>query len=252
MNHKKVLLYCLNTDGKSSASIIKKRHPEYHLFYKEKGHDKPNFMADFFSQYQGIVFFCALGIALRFIAPHIKNKYSDPAVVVVDNGCRYAVSLLSGHEGGANHLAIHIASIIGAEAVITTATESQKNYVLGIGSIAGINKQTVIKVIKETMDKNGIPLKKVRLAATIPRKCHEPGIYQGLLELSIPLVSVREERIKTFGPAFTQTAALKHLLLPAVAEPCALLVSRQGQLVLPVQKSQGLTLAIAKETVGPL
>ncbi|MEG1602184.1 MAG: cobalamin biosynthesis protein [Cloacibacillus sp.] len=72
---------------------------------------------------EAIVFVGSCGIAVRAIAPYIKYKTSDPAVVVVDELGNNAVSLLSGHIGGANDLARLVAETIGARAVITTATD---------------------------------------------------------------------------------------------------------------------------------
>lgn len=74
-------------------------------------------------EYEGIVFISSTGIAVRAIAPHIKSKDRDPAVVVIDNFGRYVISLLSGHLGGANELTVKLSEHLGAEAVITTATD---------------------------------------------------------------------------------------------------------------------------------
>lgn len=76
-----------------------------------------------FSRMGALVFISAAGIAIRCVAPLLKGKHKDPAVVVVDERGRFAVSLLSGHMGGANRLASKIARTIGATPVITTATD---------------------------------------------------------------------------------------------------------------------------------
>ena len=79
-----------------------------------------------FSNYTGHVFIMSTGIVIRIIAPLIKSKVSDPAVVVMDELGYHAISLLSGHIGGANELAETVARITGAEPVITTATDINK------------------------------------------------------------------------------------------------------------------------------
>lgn len=78
-----------------------------------------------FTRYAQIICIMAAGIVVRTLAPLIVSKLLDPAVVVVDEKGRYAVSLLSGHWGGANRLAEKVADYLGGQAVITTATDVQ-------------------------------------------------------------------------------------------------------------------------------
>jgi cobalt-precorrin 5A hydrolase len=72
----------------------------------------------------GFVFIMASGIVVRLIAPLLEAKDKDPAVVVMDDGGKFAISLLSGHLGGANELACRCAYLSGAREVITTATDA--------------------------------------------------------------------------------------------------------------------------------
>ncbi len=83
-----------------------------------------------FDAYDGLVMIMALGIVMRVLAPHIRDKRTDPAVVVLDEGGGFVISALSGHLGGANDLARELAGIIGAVPVITTATD-----VHGLGAV---------------------------------------------------------------------------------------------------------------------
>lgn len=76
-----------------------------------------------YKQYDGLIFVMAAGIVVRTIAPHIRDKRTDPAIVVIDEKGKYAISLLSGHIGGANALAARVAETIGAQPVVTTATD---------------------------------------------------------------------------------------------------------------------------------
>lgn len=81
-------------------------------------------LAKNFNQYSGHVLVCAAGMAIRCFAPLMQDKARDPGVVVVDQHGDYAVSLLSGHLGGANDLAKQVAQALGGQAVITTATDN--------------------------------------------------------------------------------------------------------------------------------
>ena len=81
-------------------------------------------VADTFGRFRAHVFVAACGIAVRVIAPHLRDKAVDPAVLTVDDAGRFVVSLLSGHLGGANTLARTVAESIGATPVVTTATDA--------------------------------------------------------------------------------------------------------------------------------
>ena len=72
----------------------------------------------------GIVCFLAVGATVRLVAPLLDSKWVDPAVVCVDEPGRYAVTLVGGHAAGANTLCTRVADVLGAQAIITTATDA--------------------------------------------------------------------------------------------------------------------------------
>jgi cobalt-precorrin 5A hydrolase len=80
---------------------------------------------DIWRSYDSFVFIMAVGIVVRLVAPLLQSKWSDPGVVVVDEGGNFAVSLVGGHWGGANRLAREVAACLGAAPVVTTATDVQ-------------------------------------------------------------------------------------------------------------------------------
>lgn len=101
--------------------------------YEEEGFgaiEKPSktFYGPIFQWADAMVFVGSIGIAVREIAPHVKNKLIDPAVVAIDELGKFVVPLLSGHIGGANDLALELAQLLGSTPVITTATDINKKF----------------------------------------------------------------------------------------------------------------------------
>ena len=88
----------------------------------------PSFYGPLFSWADAMVFVGSCGIAVREVAPHVKSKLTDPAVIVVDELARFVVPLLSGHIGGGNALALELADFLGAAPVITTATDINRKF----------------------------------------------------------------------------------------------------------------------------
>lgn len=89
-----------------------------------------------------LIFIGAAGIAVRAIAPYVRAKQSDPAVVVMDEKANWCIPILSGHLGGANLLADKLAKMTGAQAAITTATD-----VRGVWAVDSWAKREGLKVI---------------------------------------------------------------------------------------------------------
>ncbi|MDO5135429.1 MAG: cobalt-precorrin 5A hydrolase [Eubacteriales bacterium] len=85
-----------------------------------------------FGRSEAVIFIGACGIAVRAIAPLVASKKTDPAVLVIDECGGFVISLLSGHLGGANELAIRAAAILGARPVVTTATDLHRRFAVDV------------------------------------------------------------------------------------------------------------------------
>lgn len=83
-----------------------------------------------FESYKGLIIIISLGAVVRMIAPILKDKKTDPAVVVIDDKGENVISVLSGHIGGANELTREVAAALEAHPVITTASDVQKRFLL--------------------------------------------------------------------------------------------------------------------------
>lgn len=117
-----MVLY-ITENGKKIASLIKKRIEGPIVIKQVKSGDFRDIFKDAFESYDSVIAIMATGIVVRGIAPYIKDKYRDPSVIVIDEKGRFVISLLSGHIGGGNELAIKVAERIGAIPVITTASD---------------------------------------------------------------------------------------------------------------------------------
>ena len=114
----KTAIFYITKNGFNLAKRLQRLYPDARI---EKFDS--NTVRELWGAHKHLVFIMATGIVVRTIAPLIKDKKIDPAVVVLDEKGKYAISLLSGHLGGANELAKEIASFLKGEAIITTASD---------------------------------------------------------------------------------------------------------------------------------
>ncbi len=205
-------------------------------------------VGEIFSKTDGMIFIGPCGVILRAIAPYLRGKQFDPLVVVVDVRGRYVVSLVSGHEGGANELSLTVANILGAEPVITTTSDAARTVIVGVGCRKGCAAQAIIEAIRHALSLMEIAPQDVRFLASADIKAEEPGLRQAAKELAMPLRLIPSEEIRACTRDFNPTPlAERRINLPAVAEPVALLAGRRTTLILPKTKQNGVTVAIARE-----
>jgi len=131
----KIAIVTITRNGVKLGQRLTQLFPGSHLYLPAKFASEPKageysfqepvkeVVRKVFSKYESLALIMAVGVAVRLLAPELKGKDKDPGVVVIDEKGKFAVSLLSGHRGGANQLASKIASVIGTQPVITTASE---------------------------------------------------------------------------------------------------------------------------------
>ena len=140
-----------------------------------------------------LLFIGSTGMAVRGIAPWVKDKKTDPAVLVVDEGGQYVISLLSGHIGGANGLARRLAAELGAVPVITTATDTNGKF--SVDDWAARNGLTIgsmdaAKAVSAAILEGDVPLlcdypiASPLPAGVVPGERGEVGIYIGWRDIA--------------------------------------------------------------------
>ncbi len=201
-----------------------------------------------FRRYPGLVYVMPCGVVVRAIDGLPRHKTMDPAVVVVDVGGRYAISLLSGHEGGANEVALRVANALAAEPVITTTTEAEKDVIVGVGCRRGAAAADIAAAVRQALRRARVNPARVRWVASADLKRNEAGLIAAAGELGFGLRFISSEEIRGTARRFKHSAFVQRKVrLPAVAEPAALLAGRRTTLLLPKTVIRGVTVAVARE-----
>jgi cobalt-precorrin 5A hydrolase len=187
-------------------------------------------------------------VVVRALAAEVVHKLEDPAVVVTDVKGRWAISLLSGHEGGANALAHACAAVLCAEPIVTTTTEAARDLVVGIGCRRGASPGAIREALEEALATCGGSLDRVRLLASVDLKRDEAGLLEAARELGLPLRFLASQELRRLKLDLPESgAARRHLDLPGVAEPAALLAGRRTRLIQCRITRNGVTAAVALE-----
>ena len=139
----KVAILAITKNGIKMGLSLKNLFPDWKIFAPSKFSDNNEIIewyndstsikiVDLFKSNNALICLFSLGAVIRLIAPHIKDKKTDPAVIVIDDKAQFVISVLSGHLGGANELSNDIAQKINAVPVITTAADVNKTIAVDL------------------------------------------------------------------------------------------------------------------------
>jgi cobalt-precorrin 5A hydrolase len=139
----KVAVVAITKNGIEIGLSLKKKFPTWKIYVPSKFSNSNSQIewfddsttakvGELFKTHEALVCIFSLGAVIRLISPHLRDKKTDPAIVVIDDTAKFAISTLSGHLGGANQLTEDIAKILGATAVITTAADVNKTIAVDL------------------------------------------------------------------------------------------------------------------------
>ena len=139
----KVAVISITKNGIEIGLSLKKKFPTWEIYSPSKFSNSNSQIewfndsttakvGELFKTHEALVCIFSLGAVIRLISPHLRDKKTDPAVVVIDDTGKFAISTLSGHLGGANQLTEGIAKVLGATAVITTAADVNKTIAVDL------------------------------------------------------------------------------------------------------------------------
>ena len=165
----KLALFAYSRGGCTMARRVLTACPEAEwTCYTMARFDEPGFLpldkavyAVCFAAMDGLVFVGACGIAVREIAPYVRSKKTDPAVICMDERGQFVIPLLSGHIGGANALAQRLADSLGAAAVVTTATDVYGRFAVDAWAAqhgCAISDMSLAKAVAAEVLEGDVPL----------------------------------------------------------------------------------------------
>jgi cobalt-precorrin 5A hydrolase/precorrin-3B C17-methyltransferase len=202
-------IFYITNNGLTLAQKLKKFYPDAQIIKF-----KPEAVSNIWNTFKSFIFIMATGIVVRTIASLIKDKKIDPAVVVIDEKGKYAISLLSGHLGGANDAAREVADFLGGEAVITTASDA--NNMPSIDLWTRDNDLTledweIVPHIATRFLNNGV-LKIYVQGTEDSSQASAINLPDGFLQVSEPisadLLVTNKNRLMTYSPQFKTKARL--------------------------------------------
>jgi len=205
------------------------------------GGELKGLVAELWPVFDGFIFIMATGIVVRMVAPHLVAKDVDPALVVMDEAGRFAISLLAGHLGGANELACRCAFVTGAREVITTATDANN---LPSFDMLAKEKGWAIDDLCRVKTLNALILEGEEIAVVDPTDRVRTA-FHGTVRLTFHDTFVEALQSGARGFVFVTNRRL-----PPQAQADTLLVLRPRNLVLGIGCNSGTEAREIREVVG--
>ena len=206
-----------------------------------------------FKQNHRLVFICSTGIIIRVLAPVLKDKYTDPPVLALDERGEFVIPMLSGHEGGASAFGYRVAQLLSAKLVSTTATDySQPVYSVGVGSDRGCPGERIKELFDFSISTLSEPVE-ISAIASIDLKLNETGILQFADMLSLPLQCYSAPQLRSVEDQLSvrSDVVFNEVGCYGVAEAAALLAAtgitgNPAELVITKQKNERSTISVAR------
>lgn len=251
MTSRSIHIFSLTEQGRLVASRLLQFMPQ--AIHQHQPKPFISSVQQSFTQGHACIFICSTGIVIRALAPVIVDKYQDPPIIVLDEAGEFVIPLLSGHEGGAGQLAYYIAQAIGAQCVITSATDySRPVYTLGMGCDRGCPIEMIGQLYKQVCNDLG-PDINLTAFASIDLKSNEVGLLElanqiGLNLQTFPAKSLRQVEHQL---SVKSDVVFKEVGCYGVAEAAALcaasaLTGQPAELVITKQKNARATISVAR------
>jgi len=272
----------LQSDGISTDLRLKSRYAPADIAEENICHDTGRWIGEMWQTASLLVFIGATGIAVRLIAPFVSDKRTDPAVLVIDEQGKYCISLLSGHLGKANEWTVKLAGAIGAEPIVTTATDREKCFAVdlygqdhglllknkelaknisaallsgtpcisvGIGCRKGAAQTQITNAVDTLCETTGIHPHCIRLIASIDLKKEEPGILGFCRARMLPFVTFSGSELNDVKGDFSESLFVqKQTGVSNVCERSAVLSCEKGILICRKMITDHVTAAAAVDT----
>jgi cobalt-precorrin 5A hydrolase len=201
-----------------------------------------------------LVLICAMGIAVRTLAPVLQDKYQDPAVLVMDERGSFVIPLLSGHEGGANEWARQLSEWLDAQCVITgVRSYTRPLRIAGIGCERNCPLEAFYQLLDTTLPAYGLNHQALHAIASIERKRDEAGLLLLAEQLGISIDFYPASVLQKYAERLSQRSELvfRETGCYGVAEAAALahaerIGKQRAELVIRKHKNTQATLAVAQ------